>query len=101
MKMILNFLQNLNFRPTFTVLLLVAFLLLVGTPFWIGSKELNTHSWTYLSTSIGVIGTLLTLAGRNYFEKKDEKSNISNSDNICPYCLQEKPSNIEGNDNRI
>lgn len=78
---ILNYLQRVNFRHIYATLILLTFILITTLPFWIGSKELSQHSWTYLVSSQGAVIVLLTLAGRRYFEIKSNQEEIKNDTN--------------------
>lgn len=96
---ILKYLETVNFRHIYATLILFTFILITTLPFWIGSKGLSQHSWTYLVSSQGAIIVLLTLAGRRYFEikgtqeevKKEELPIVENTPKICT-CNQQMPN---------
>ena len=82
MKTIKELIFKSNFRHVFAVLILLTFVLITTLPFWIGSKGLTQHGWTYLVGSQGAITVLLTLAGRRYFDHKPETNELQKTENV-------------------
>ena len=91
MRTIKEFIFTVNFRHAFAVFLLVCFMTLC---YW----RKNDEKLSSLDSQITLVGTLLALAVKRYFDKPDEqKTNTDNKGQVLPIISNLNGDNCRGN----